>query len=169
MPVGRYDHLCGDEGMTITERNAPALIDESGEIVRLEMLPVSADQAGTLLPKVYEHLKAVRRFAQYLEDALSAQMATDGQTERLIDGRLWECKPEVGWEIEDEGAMFALLAQSLRDGQITEAEFIDAVQQEVVYRFDNGRLNALAKRLPAIDGFRRRVEGKARLRLKPSR
>lgn len=154
--------------MTIAARNAaPVLINEDGSFMSLDTsLPVSADDAGRILPKLAEAIRQARRYEGFLRDTLSAAMSTAGQTERLIDGTLWSLKPEATWVITNEGAMCLALEGAALRNDITDIELLHAMKTEVSVTFNHTSLNSLAKRLPEIDQYRSRVESVAKLSTK---
>jgi len=69
----------------------PVLVTTDGEVMVLELLPISADDAGLLLPQVRAVLQQVRRYEGYLVQVVSDEMKARGQRERLVSifGWMW--------------------------------------------------------------------------------
>ncbi|HEV2250225.1 MAG TPA: hypothetical protein VGT60_06945 [Candidatus Limnocylindria bacterium] len=145
---------------------ALSLIDPaSGEIVPIDLAPISAEDAAAKLPVVQRAIRELRRFEAFLLEVIGASFV-EGQTEKRIADQLFERKLETAWVIDDEGALWALLHAAAVREEITEAEFAKATTQVVSYRFNHSVLNVLVKRIPAIDTLRHRVTGDAKLRIK---
>jgi len=153
--------------MTVDVKRQLALVDPStGELIPIEVGVITVAEAAARLPLVQRTLRELRRFEQFLADTVAADMRARGATERRVDDLIYELKPEATWIVDDGGALFRALLEALGEKQITDNEFNEAVQQLVTFKFDHRRLNVLARRVPAIDQLRRRVEGDARLRVK---
>jgi hypothetical protein len=155
--------------MSMTPLTAPAplsIVDQTtGELIEISTGPLTLEEAAARLPFAQRMVRELRRFETFLLDSIAASF-TEGQTEKRIGEALFEMKPEAAWIIDDEGALFALLHAAVARDEITEAEFGEACAQLVTYRWHNGRLTTLARRLPSIDQHRHRVEGPAKLRQK---
>jgi len=147
---------------------APKLVDPtSGELFGWAVgAPISAVDAADQLPLVTRALVELRRIEAYLRDVIADDMRASGQTERLAGDVTFELKPEGTWAVGDEGALFRVLVDACAQNQITRNELDEACAQLVTFRFHHGRLTTLAKRVPAINEHRRRVEGAAKLRVK---
>lgn len=154
-------------GMTVEVKRQLALLDPAtGELIPISYDPISADEAASRLPATQAMVKELRRYEQFLADCVTDEMKARGQTERRAGDVMFELKGVADWVMDDPGAMFALLHESVARGDITEDEFNEAVAQVITYRANHARLNVLSKRVPAINEHRRRVEGDARLRVK---
>ena len=144
----------------------PALLTKDGEVIELELLPISADDAGLLLPQVRAVLQQVRRYEGYLAEVVKSEMIQRGQRERRAGDVVYELKGEAEWIVTDPGAMFRVLVEARAQGEITAEEHEKAHQQIVSHRYNHTALNLLAKRVPEIDQYRHRTEGEPRLRTK---
>lgn len=147
---------------------APRVINpRTGELVGLTVgVPIAAGDAAEQLPLVSAAIAHLRRVEAYLRDVIQDSMQAAGQTERRFEAAIYELKPEATWIVDDEGALFRVLHQATARGEITEAELAEACQQIVQFKYHHGRLSTLARRVPAINEHRRRVEGPAKLRQK---
>lgn len=151
---------------TVT-RPVPAIVDELGEIMPLDLtVALSAEEAAELYPRARAHLARLRSFTERLAEIVTADMAEAGQTERRVGQTLYELKSEARWIVNDAPGLYGELEGARDRGEITQVELDDAAGVTSVHRFHNGRLSALAKRLPVIERFRRRVEDPATLRIK---
>lgn len=151
--------------MTLTT-GRPRILTPEGEVIDLELGPITAEEAAQRIPFIQATLRELKRFEQFLSDVVSDEMRARGQTERRAGDTVFELKPETAWVVDDGGAMYAVLYQAVGKHEITENEFHEAVQQVVTHRFDHRRLNVLVKRVPEIDTHRKRVEGAAKLHIK---
>lgn len=154
--------------MTVETRGT-AMVDADGALVPLDIRPISAEDAGRLLPRLREHIAEAKRFEQFLTDALSSDMGAKSQTERLIDGTLWQLKADATWQVTDEATLGAVLEGALARGDITEIEMLHAMEREVVTHWNHTAINSIAKRLPVVEKYRTRIEGSPRLRIKSSK
>lgn len=147
---------------------APRIVNpRTGELVGLEVGgAISVDEAAEQLPLVTAAIAHLIRVKDYLRDVITDSMVKAGQTERLMGEALYELKGDASWIVDDQGALFRALVDACSHDQITRLELDDAVQQVVEFVFHQGKLNALARRVPAVDQLRRRVEGEPRLRQK---
>ena len=150
--------------MTLTVQ--PSLLTKDGEVMELELLPISADDAGLLLPQVRAVLKQVLRYEGYLTDVIKSEMVSKGQREHRSGETVYELKGEAEWFVDDPGALFRVLMEACVDNEITRDELDTACAQVVTHRWHHGRLTTLAKRVPEIDRHRHRTEGEPRLRTK---
>ena len=150
--------------MTLTVQ--PSLLTKDGEVVELELLPISADDAGLLLPQVRAVLQQVRRYEGYLADVIKSEMVSRSQRERRAGEVVYELKGDAEWIVDDSGALFRVLVEARARGEITPEEHVKAHQQVVTHHFNHTALGVLAKRLPEINRHRHRVEGDPRLRVK---
>ncbi len=144
----------------------PAIVSADGEVIRLEMIPMTADDAGAMLPKVTDWIKEARRLEGYLLDVVSSEMRQQGQTERRAGGIVFELKAPSTWVVDDPEAMGAAVLEAHRLGQVTREELEKGAQQRISWTFNHSILNSLAKRVPAIETFRRKESGEPRLSVK---
>ncbi len=144
----------------------PSLLTKDGEVVPLELSPISADDAGLLLPQVRAVLQQVRRYEGFLADVIKSEMVSRGQRERRAGETVYELKGEAEWVVDDSGALFRVLVEARARGEVTPEEHEKAHQQVVTHHWNNSALNVLAKRVPEIDQHRHRTEGEPRLRTK---
>ena len=150
--------------MTLTVQ--PSLLTQDGEVVKLELSPISAEDAGLLLPQVRAVLQQIRRYEGYLADVIRSEMAHRGQRERRSGDTVYELKGDAEWVVDDSGALFRVLVEARARGEITAEEHEKAHQQVVTHHFNHAALKVLAKRVPEIDKHRHRTEGEPRLRTK---
>jgi hypothetical protein len=148
------------------ETQLPAIVTPDGEVIRMELTPMSATEAGSLLGHVQGWLAQARRLEGYLLNLLEAEMRQSGQTERRAGDLTLEFKGSTTWVVDDGEAMGAALLAAHRDGQVTRDELALAAQQRTSWTFNHARLNALVKRVPAIDELRRKVTGDPRISVK---
>ena len=144
----------------------PALLSKDGEVVELVLGPMTTEAACRQLPQIREALAAIRRYEGYLVDLIAQEMQARGQTERRAGDLVIEYKAESAWEIKDEPALWTLLQDACAKDEITQNELNEAIQQQLTFRANHTRLNALSKRIPEINGLRERVTGTPRLRIK---
>lgn len=153
--------------MTVDVKRQLAVLDPStGELIPIELGVVTVQEATARLPIVQRTLRELKRFEAFLADTVKDDMVARGQTERRAGDVVYELKPEAEWIVDDEGALFRVLHQARAHEEITETELAEACQQVVTFKYHHGRLSTLAKRVPAINEHRRRVEGPARLKQK---
>ncbi len=144
----------------------PSLLTKDGEVMELELLPISADDAGLLLPQVRAVLQQVRRYEGFLADVVKSSMLERGQRERRSGDTVYELRGEAEWIVDDSGALFRVLVEARARGEITPEEHVKAHQQIVTHHFNHSALDVLVKRVPEIDQHRHRTEGEPRLRTK---
>lgn len=149
----------------IASTRALSIISAEGEIVDIDLGPVSLETAGLRLPQIQRAIKILRDHQTFLEGVITSSFAP-GQTEKRIGDQLYEYKPETEWEITDAVPLYDELAEAVVAGDITDDEFAAATEKRTVITFHNGRLNVLVKRIPAIDRFRTQRIGNAKLRIK---
>jgi len=142
-----------------------SIINRDGEVVDIDLSPVSLETAGIRLPQIQRAIKILRDHATFLEGVITSSFI-EGQTEKRIGDQLYEYKPEAEWIVTDEMAMAEILADAHHNGDITDDEYLRVYQESVVRRFNHASLNVLSKRLPRINDLRHRVEGQAKLRIK---
>lgn len=153
--------------MTVDVKRQLAVLDPStGELIPIEVGVVTVAEATARLPIVQRTLRELRRFEAFLADTVKDDMVARGQTERRAGAVVYELKAEAEWIVDDEGALFRVLVDASANDEITRSELDEACAQLVTYRWHHGRLSTLAKRIPAINDHRRRVEGPARLKQK---
>ena len=147
-------------------RRLPAVLDVTGEILELELIPMSADDAGLQLPRIRAAAAVLRRYADYLADIVISEMKQRHQRERRSGDTVYELKGDAEWVVDDSGALFRVLVEARARGEITAEEHEKAHQQVVTHHFNHSALNVLAKRVPEIDQHRHRTEGEPKLRTK---
>jgi len=137
--------------------------------MELELLPISADDAGLLLPQVRAVLQQVRRYEGWLVQVVSDEMKARGQRERRAGETVYELKADAEWVVDDQEAMANVLDVAVTRSDITSEECQKAHQVVVSHRYNHTALGVLAKRVPEINKYRHRTEGDPRLRVKGKR
>ena len=148
--------------------HVPALVDRNCEVVPLTLLPITAERAGQLLPEVIELSRMVARYRGYLESVLTESMAAAGQSEKRVGTTLYELKTESQWIVDDEAGFADALQAAVARGDATQEEANECATARVTIHVNHTKANLLAKRIPVLNDFRRKVIGAARLRLKSS-
>lgn len=144
---------------------ALTVIDRDGEVVDIDLSPVSLETAGARLPQIDRAIQILREHKTFLEGVITSSFVP-GQVEKRIANQLYEYKPETAWEVTDPEVLYGLLVEAEARQEITDEELAAAGERKTVFSFHNGRLNVLVKRIPAIDQFRTQRIGVAKLRIK---
>ncbi len=152
----------------IDRRTQQAVLDQqTGELVPLDTsLPISADAAGELLPRLRDVLNDLRRYIQFCESVLTQQMQADGQTERRVGDVVWQLKTDGEWTVADPVRLRDVLYNAGEVRAITHDELEKAMRVEERITFDHGVLNVLSKRVPEISKWRARADMAPRLKEK---
>lgn len=152
--------------VTTTMLSPTEFVDSNGELVPLDIAPISVERAGELLPQVVELSRAVARYRGFLESVLTDEMIAKGQTEKRVGSTVFELKSDGVWTVTDEQELAAVLRVASATGDLTHEEVNAAMSERIVLSWHHGKLTTLAKRVPAIDQHRSRSEAPAKLRVK---